>query len=364
MRVFIRCDSSFVIGSGHVMRCLTLADILRDLGAHVNFICAELPGNLCSYIEKKGFCVYKLFFSEIVGLRAPGENQEKKILHSREDDAGKTLEIVKRNGGAELLIVDHYALDIDWERQVRQAAAKIMVIDDLADRVHDCDMLLDQNYYLNMHSRYDGLLPDHCLELLGPDYSLLRNEFYEVRKNLRKRDGLVKRVLVFFGGSDPDNQTVKALKAISLANRPDIAVDVVVGGNNPNREIIRDLCGKSANISFHCQVENMAELMSAADLSIGAGGTAMVERCFLGLPSIVIILADNQYQAARDVAATGAILLAGWHSNVDVRRLYNIYQGILADSVALKEMENKAINLIRDKNYDYIGKIIMNIETR
>jgi len=360
VRVYIRCDSSYDIGSGHVMRCLTLACTLRGLGAHVNFICLDLPGSLCGYIETKGFSVYRLKWSDSFGLR----ETVGVLVNNSEDaqikDSKKSLEIIKRNGGADLVVVDQYSLCAEWEKRMRLEAPKIMVIDDLADRPHDCDLLLDQNYYKNMSSRYEGLVPDHCTRLLGPGYSLLRTEFYEAREILKIRGGVVRRVLIFFGGSDPGNETVKALKAVGLANRPDIAVDVVVGANNPNKDQVKEICNSIENTSFYCQVENMAELMSSADLSIGAGGVSMIERCFLGLPSIVVIIAQNQYQTAVDIAETGAVLLAGRNFDLGIERLFDIYQSIIDNSNGLKEMEKKALNLVGNNKSHHIAQVIMN----
>ena len=142
-----------------------------------------------------------------------------------------------------------------------------MVIDDIADRPHDCDILLDQNLYQAMETRYDNLVPTACKKLIGPRYALLRSEFAVARENLRQRDGHVKRIVVFFGGVDPTNETAKALEAVRMLDRPNIAVDVVVGGANPNKRAIKSLCLKIPNVSFHCQVNNMAELMAAADLA-------------------------------------------------------------------------------------------------
>lgn len=220
MKVAFRADASVGIGSGHVMRCLTLAGELKEAGAQIIFICRECEGNLCDLIEKQGIPV----------ARISGE------LQSWEADAFQSLEALKKYGKADWLVVDHYSLDHRWEAGIRNAAEKIMVIDDLADRIHDNDLLLDQNLYEDLENRYNGLAPPHCIKLLGPRYALLRPEFRKARASLRKRDGIIRRILVSFGGSDPSNETAKALEAIGLLGKPEIAVDVVVGSSNPHRE--------------------------------------------------------------------------------------------------------------------------------
>lgn len=302
MGVVFRADASVQIGTGHVMRCMVLAEELRRQDVAVSFICQELPGHICDVIESRGYRT----------LRIPGNTGTSWIK-----DAEQTAEAIRGVAGKiSWLVVDHYRLDLRWETRIRPMVERIMVIDDLADRPHDCDLLLDQNLCQGMERRYDGLVPPHCTKLLGPSYVLLRREFLEARGQLGKRDGRMKRILIFFGGSDQNNQTEKALDALMKVNRPDVKVDVVVGLSNPRKEDIRQRCSAIDGCAFHCQVENMAKLMALADLAIGAGGTATWERCFLGLPAIVIVTADNQLEIAKAVAATGAIWNLGWYHAV------------------------------------------------
>ena len=302
MTIIFRVDASLQMGSGHVMRCLTLADELRQRGADVRFVCREHPGNLNDVIEEKGYPVSRLPQVNFAFVESPED-----LAHMRwlgvvwEQDAAETIAAV----GSTLpqwLIIDHYAIDHRWEERLRPQVGKIMVIDDLADRRHDCELLLDQNLYEEMEIRYDNLVPKGCQKLLGPHYALLRPEFAAARKNLRLRSGAIKRMLIFFGGVDPTNETAKALQAVADISDRQFAVDVVVGGGNPHKEQIQTLCEAHDGFHYHCQVENMAALMAAADLAIGAGGTATWERCALGLPSLVVVLAENQV----DLAATGS----------------------------------------------------------
>ncbi|HDL08410.1 MAG TPA: UDP-2,4-diacetamido-2,4,6-trideoxy-beta-L-altropyranose hydrolase [Desulfobacteraceae bacterium] len=237
--LIIRADASVQIGTGHVMRCLTLADELRERGADIIFVCREFDGNLCGYIEEKHYIVHRLPVSNEQEHNIEGNLKHAVWLGADwQTDARQVEEIIKGvDTPPDWLVVDHYAIDERWEGHLRPYCKKIMAIDDLADRPHDCDLLLDQNFYENLESRYDGLVPAWCKKLLGPKYALLRPEFREARKNLRKRDGHVKRIMIFFGGSDPSNETAKALEAVRMLNRPDIAVDVVVGAFNQNNII-------------------------------------------------------------------------------------------------------------------------------
>jgi UDP-2,4-diacetamido-2,4,6-trideoxy-beta-L-altropyranose hydrolase len=261
-------------------------------------------------------------------------------------DVKNTLAVLDRMPKLSWLLVDHYALDTRWEQQMRPFTGKIMVIDDLADRPHDCDLLLDQNQYTGLERRYDGLVPDHCERLLGPRYALLRPEFAAARKTLRHRDGQVRRIFIFFGGSDLTNETSKALEAIRLLNRSDIAVDVVVGASNPKGDQIREICQRMPNTDFHIQVENMAELMAAADLAIGAGGTTTWERCCLGLPSIVLVLADNQREVAEAMSAAGAMKNVGWHADVTSTGLAEALRMALASPDCLNAMSERSLAIM------------------
>ncbi len=314
--VIIRVDASHRIGTGHVMRCLTLADLLREEGTQVTFICREHAGHLCNLVEKQGYAVQRLPHAESEPDIGDGEYSQW-LGVTQEVDARQTEALMQREQEkAAWLIVDHYALDNTWERVLRPLVNQIMVIDDLADRSHDCDLLLDQNLCQDFQHRYDGLVSDDCRLLLGPQYALLRPEFGSARENLRQRDGRVRRLLIFFGGADATNETAKAIDAVTRLGRPDISVDVVLGTSNRYRDEIAAQYSGHDNIRFYQQVDNMAQLMADADLAIGAGGTTTWERCFLGLPGIVIAVADNQRPIIGALAREGAVWNLGWHEDV------------------------------------------------
>ena len=242
LKVVFRTDSSLQIGSGHVMRCLTLADELRLRGADVMFVCREHPGNLIGLIEAKGYPVVRLPQAEVEYTAAPEDLAHATWLGvSWQQDAADTIAAIG-DTQPQWLIIDHYAIDHRWEEKLRSDVGKIMVIDDLADRPHNCDLLLDQNLYQAMQTRYDNLVPISCQKLLGPKYALLRPEFAAARKSLQLRDGQVKRVLVFFGGVDPSNETGKALQALAGFIDRQFEVDVVVGGGNLHKEQIQKFC--------------------------------------------------------------------------------------------------------------------------
>ena len=224
-----------------------------------------------------------------------------------------------------MLIVDSYALDEQWELMLRPYCGEIMVIDDLANRKHDCDILLDQNFYFNKDVRYAGLVPEHCKMLLGPEHALLREEFYEAKKHLRKRDGNIKNILVFYGGSDLTNETEKAIKALVQLHDEgyNFTADVITGVSNSRREKIKNLCSKYHFFHYDCQVSNMAEFMNKADLMLGAGGSTTWERLYMELPTLVTAVAENQIQGCRDCSQAGLIDYLGESEKVTVDVIVN-----------------------------------------
>ena len=302
MNIVFRVDASAQIGSGHVMRCLTLAKRYRREGHTVFFVMRALPSNLITFVEEAGFSVHSLPYVKsqqmLTGYLAW-------LTVTQEQDAQETTAVLRTMGQVDRLIVDHYALDAAWETVCRPYAREIMVIEDLANRPHDADILLDQNFCRNAAERYAGLVPADCRLLLGPQHALLRDEFYEIKP--RRRTGELYNILIFYGGSDLTDETSKALRALLSMNLHGVEVDVVVGKTNPQMESVRKRCADHKNIRYHCQIENMAELMNAADLALGAGGTTTWERLALGLPSIVTSIADNQIEICENCAHAGLI---------------------------------------------------------
>lgn len=330
MLAVIRADASTSIGSGHIMRCLTLAHRLKkEKNAKVFFVMRVLPGNLIGVVEKQGFEV----------LQLPPANQKYNLSGyglwltvPMDVDAQQTIEVLQHYleehscRVVDRLIIDSYALDEQWEQVLRPYCREIMVIDDLANRSHDCDILLDQNFYLNKDVRYAGLVPEHCKMLLGPERALLREEFYEAKKHLRKRDGNIKNILVFYGGSDLTNETEKAIKALVQLHDEgySFTADIITGVSNSRREKIKKICSKYHFLHYYCQVSNMAEFMNKADLMLGAGGSTTWERLYMELPALVTAVAENQVKCCEECGKAGMIEYIGLAENVNCNMLYNI----------------------------------------
>jgi UDP-2,4-diacetamido-2,4,6-trideoxy-beta-L-altropyranose hydrolase/UDP-4-amino-4,6-dideoxy-N-acetyl-beta-L-altrosamine N-acetyltransferase len=319
--VAFRADASLEIGSGHVMRCLTLADALQAQGAQCYFLCREHPGDLCELVEARGYPIHRLPQKECDIKTAGTPGAEPEPAHadwlgaSWAQDAAACLPLLAELAPA-WLVVDHYALDHRWETAVLDglpgSRPRLLVIDDLADRRHLADLLLDQNLGRQAED-YRGLIPERCQVLAGPRYALLRPEFREWREaslSRRARAPQLHRLLINLGGVDKDNVTGRVLDALTTCDLPaDLLISVVMGASAPWREA---MTAQARAMPRHTEVvvnvSDMARRMSEADLAIGAAGSTSWERCCLGLPTLMVVLADNQREIADALAAKGAAL--------------------------------------------------------
>ena len=344
MNVVVRADAAISVGSGHIMRCLTLSQELARRQARCTFICQNTPGHLGELIERQGFAVRYVAPNAQASDSDATDPTENFLSHfDWQRDAAATAEHCAALGKTDWLIMDHYGIDERWEKRLRPHARHLFVIDDRANRRHDCDALLDQNLYEQPGWGYRDLVPSSATLLIGPEYALLRDQFREARRHVVPRDGQVRRVLIFLGGSDPLNLTAQAIQAVAEFAGP-ITFDVVVGETNPQRENIRARIANAPGFRFLCQVANMAELMSAADLAIGAAGTATWERCALGLPSLVVVSSDNQDEVARQAAARGLLALWGrFEQTAGVESIRSAFSGLLKDPERLRRMSRACL---------------------
>lgn len=343
LKVVFRVDASTRMGIGHFMRCLTLAEALRDRGIQIRFICREHTGNLIALLRQNTMPVTVLP-APAINDATSGEDYAAWLGVTQAEDASQTIEAL--NGEKpDWLVVDHYGLDIDWEKQLRTYVKKLMVIDDLANRQHDCDVLLDQNYSVEGEQRYASFVSPLCKVLLGPRYALLRKEFKVIRERLEPRAYKLKKILVFFTAGDDQGETLKAMHGIELFGKIE-SVDVVVGQSNPsNIEIIKK-CDK-LHWGYHCQVDYMPRLIAHANLVIGAGGSSNWERCALGVPALVVILSENQAPIAQALGRAGATYNLGRSRDLQAADYANALTYLNRDHLAA--MSEKALALVDAK---------------
>lgn len=355
MRFVFRVDASIQIGTGHVFRCLALANGLSSQGHECLFVCRENQGHLGNAIVNQGH-----------GLRtlpSPTNNLSRKeslafdenatwLGVAWEEDVDQTIDEIKFFQ-AEWLVIDHYALCADWERKIARVVPNIMVIDDLANRPHECTLLLDQNLGRGK-ADYEGFLSSGCHQLIGPKYALLRPEFRNLRGHSlnRRKDESIRRILISLGGVDRDNLTGQIVEVISsLRFISGVELDIVMGKNAPFLDDLRHKLSKlKVRATLSVDAVDMAQRMSLADFSIGAGGGTSWERACLGLPAVVVVLAENQIESARALKAAGAIKLI-LDAKETAKRLPSMLEQLI-NSNCLLQM-SKAARSITDGNGVY-----------
>lgn len=326
MRVLIRADASPTIGSGHIARCLTLARVFREQGAHVAFACRQLLGHRLQALASEGFETFSLpdFY--------PGEDPQQAIesLLPWQADIEALEQALADQPAFDWIIVDHYGLDHHWQTAVRRLAPRIMAVDDLATRIYSVDLLLNQNLS-GTQTAYEGLLPEHCRTLLGPRYALLRDEFRCGAIDIKPK---VKRVLVNFGGFDAAMQTHHAMLALTDYN--ELEVDFVAGADNSAWARMQRMAVSRPQWRLHRFVNDFHRLMMQADLFIGAGGGTSWERSAMGLPTICIAVSNNQQANSEVMATFGAHIYLGTREEVTVKQLRQAI-GFVVDNQGLRQ---------------------------
>ena len=315
MRVAFRVDASTRIGSGHVMRCMALADALSRSGAECTFITRAHTGNMDQRIREAGYRVLTLGPPQRDTTHAGESDYASWLDVTQGVDAHATQEIL--NGSpADCVIVDHYALDRTWESRISEGRVCIAVIDDLANRPHACNMLIDHNWFPDPELRYRDRVGPDCTTCLGPRYALIRTPYREYRSPGPPWRKGISRILVYFGGVDPDDLTGATLQALNRPEFTDIQVDLVIGASNPYRDALEQQVARRPHSVVHGPRPHLADLMARADVAIGAGGTTTWERCAIGLPGIVIAIAHNQCELSSALHSQGAIRYLGHVSDV------------------------------------------------
>ncbi len=301
--LLFRVDASAKIGTGHLMRCLALAQGWQKIGGNAVFAIATDIGRMRSRLETEGISIQQL--SVILGSL---------------EDGRETIAFAKQLK-ATWVIVDGYHFDADYQKQIKDAGLKLLFIDDYGHATHYfADLVLNQNIYAN-----ESLYPQRESStklLLGTRYVLLRQEFLKWQNWQREMPEVARKILVTLGGSDPDNVTLKAIQALERVNVRDLEVVAIVGGSNPHYDQLQQIVEKSQlSLSLKQNVTNMPELMAWADLAIAAGGSTNWELAFMGLPSLIIVLAENQRAIAEKLNYLNAAINLGWYKEITLEKL-------------------------------------------
>lgn len=336
--VVVRADASPAIGTGHVMRSRTLAIALVDRGWRATFASRDLPPTLASSLAACDIGTIAL------DRRSEGPAELAAIeaaLHERPT----------------LVVADHYGVDAAWLDRARDMAEYVMAIDDLADRQQPVDLLLDQNLGVDQ-TDYDDLVPPGAQLLIGPRFALVRPAFAEARARRAPRDGRIGRIVVLLGGADPDDVTARAVEGIAGVAGLAVSLDVVVGAAYPHLAELQRRLADRADARLHVDIEDVAEVMAAADLAIGAPGSASWERCTLGLPAVLVVLADNQVRVAHALTDAGAAVTAGWHANVTAASIGRMVSDLMADPTRVAGMAEAAAALTDGRGTERVVRVI------
>ncbi|PJI41897.1 UDP-2,4-diacetamido-2,4,6-trideoxy-beta-L-altropyranose hydrolase [Ferrovibrio sp.] len=323
-----RCDASPAIGGGHVMRCLALANALAEAGWQSTFAtCASSTGVLPA-ISQSGHEI------RVVNVAASQAAQADEIAAWYPD-------------GIALLVADHYGLSAGFEHAGRSWAKEILVIDELADREHDCDMLLAPVPGCRPED-YRGRVPDECRYLTGAEYALLRPQFARARQTARSRRSDrhdAGRILVSFGAADGRRMTPRVLSALADAGYR-APVTVIVGASAESASVLTEMAPRLPYpISVLHDVDDMAAQMTAADIAIMAAGSSLLEAASLGLPVVAVVTADNQQRQGAAIHEAGAIRLAGDWNSLDLPALADMALGLLRDPSTLQCMSENGMRL-------------------
>lgn len=348
MRVAVRADSGSAMGVGHVMRCLTLVTALKQKVANLEcvFFTRNHQSNIDNLIERQGFQVWSMPVESSV-LDCVDLNLHKRWLGVRaQRDAADTVAGIRQHFESELdlLIVDHYGCDQEWHGTLRQVARRILVVDDLADRPYDADILVDQTYGRRIED-YRPLVSSDCRVLVGTKYALLRPEFQregcEIQKHREIKNDPI-RILVSLGGSDSNNVSKKVVDSL-LALERNHQISLILGAANSNRESLRSQFDSCEQINVFESVTNMAEMMKNHDLAIGAAGATSWERCAMGLPSILVVLADNQQLIADHLEKAEACVVLS--TSFDELDLEDVFRRIFDDGRVYKNMVRNCLSI-------------------
>ena len=321
--LFIRVDSSSEIGIGHMMRCLTLAQELKNNFDKIIFLTRKDSGDFTETIMKNEFEV---------------------IFIPTNNDSDIIKNIVTTNSeNKNFLLIDHYDVDSNFESSLKNIFEKIFVIDDLANRKHDCDLLIDQNYYRDLNQRYEKLIQNGTIVLLGQKYAIIRPEFRKINKKAIKKNSQIKKILVSFGGSDPTNECKKAFDALCSIENNQFEIVAIVGIYNNKFEQLKKLYEKYSNIKIYRHVNDLSQLMLNSDLFIGAGGTTTWERFYMGLPSIVTIISDDQKESIEFLSDMGHVINLGLAKNVTMKTYIQTLQKPNSDLIYNMSINNQKL---------------------
>ena len=343
MIIIFRVDSSNIIGGGHLTRCINIANQLKKRKVNSIFLCQDLPG-----LDIKLLKIHNLKY---------------KLLPENKDfkkDAKETIKfLIEESLNPDCLVIDHYEIDIKWEKKVKQYTKKLLIIDDLANKKHFCDVLINQVFGVKSSS-YKNLINDSCKLFLGSEYIMLRPEFQKVRKNLinKVKPFEVKDIHLFFSSNDKNGLTIKYSNLL-LDNFPGINLHISVGNNFIQLNELRLLGLKNKRINWEQNNLNIEKQMAKCQIAIGTPGMITWERACLGIPSIQLGIKDFQNEILDDLDSLGICKWIGLEKEIDEEKFIDICRNFFKNNELLLQMKNKCFAAIDCKGMERVVKIIM-----
>ncbi len=330
--LFIRADANTQIGSGHLMRCLALAQAWKKQGGNVTFISDCGSESLRNRITGEGF--------ELVLIEKPCPDLA---------DLETTFLVINNSSSIKpWVVLDGYHFDTEYQQRIKYNGNPLLVIDDTAHLNHYfADIILNQNINAeNLNYSYE---PGTKL-LLGTDYVLLRDEFSFYQNWKREIPEVAKKILVTMGAGDANNVTLRVLDALDQVDIDGLKIKVVAGASNPHLDIIRVAAKESRHrVELAIDVLNMSELMAWADLAVSAGGSTCWELAFNGVPSILIVTAENQKSIAEGLNKYNSAVNLGWYNKVTSEQIKNTFHILISDKAKRNIMSNYGRRLINGK---------------
>lgn len=346
-----RVDASIKIGTGHVYRCLSIAEQIKET-VKVVFICRELTGHLIDLIESKGFDVIRLpavlkpFDSDLFSLKLKHASW---LEGAQNSDAMASAQALLNwsQGSKGVVLVDHFALDTVWETDFLQRTAwPIWVLDGQADRMHSAQALIDPTA-CSVSKKWVGLLSKSTSLYQGAAFAPINKAFFDAKKLATIRTTL-KTILISFGGVDINDYTQRTLNVLLGMLLPDLNIIVVVGKGYPHLCELKKQCDLHSNIQYFVQTDDLPSLLLKADLAIGAGGIMTWERCLLGLPSLTAVIADNQRQQVDCLANKGVLMSLGSDCEQLAQNLEATLKSVLNTPTELSKMSKAAFEFAQD----------------
>ena len=337
----IRADAGPKIGTGHVMRCLALAEPWLQAGSGVATVAAQLPATLVERIKVSGIKLQRL-----------------SAASGGEADARELAQIAKQQN-ADWIVVDGYQFNADYQRELKKAGLRVLFFDDFGHAKHYCaDFVLNQNLGAD-ENLYRNREPQTRL-LLGTRFVQLRNEFSKWRDWCRTIPPRAKKLLVTLGGSDSENVTLKAVRAIQQI--PDLKCEatIVIGGGNPHDGELKSVAQNSPAIRVLQNAGNMPELMAEADMAVAAGGTTAWELAFMGLPALMIVMAENQRSNAEQLQSSDVAQNLGWHKNLTPQKIAAEIIRLAGDNPARGEMSKRGRELVDGRGSERVMSCLQN----